>query len=102
MIAVLQAKKEGREIECRYLIEDAQNTGRWLDCFHRQPNFQEWDYRIKPEPPKPREWWTTTSDDGMPCKWCGFFKTPAEVSESALQAHGTNPLIHLREVLPES
>ena len=43
--------------------------------------------RVKPQPPKPREWWIT---DGN-CAW--------ETLDEALRAHW-NPT-HVREVLPD-
>lgn len=51
MIAVIQAHKEGETVEFRQRARS-----QWLDC--REPiwDFSDFDYRIKPTPPKPREW----------------------------------------------
>lgn len=52
MIAVLRAAKEGKVIQftSNRRIEDWQ-SGQRLGF-----NFDDFDYRVKPEPPKPREW----------------------------------------------
>lgn len=46
MIAVLQAAKEGKKIQCRR-VDD--NTNRWDDTSMPDWNFWDFDYRVKPE-----------------------------------------------------
>jgi hypothetical protein len=60
MIAVLQAHKDGKKIECRT---------KWEECWKAAPtnpcwNFDLYDYRIKPEPPKPKELWVNEYASG--------------------------------------
>lgn len=53
MIAVLQADKEGKTIEWS---TKGLGEPRWTADVNRW-NFSSFDYRVKPEPPKPREFW---------------------------------------------
>lgn len=58
MIAVIAADRDGKVLQARR--RDGTSYS-WEDCITGDPlriflNFQEWNYRIKPEPPKPREW----------------------------------------------
>lgn len=90
-IAIIQAMKEGKKIQCR---ADGWNDDLWTACFHDAPNFVDWIYRVKPEPPKPREWWLCTD-------------TPERIYEvRAYDVHqagvDAQHQIHVREVLPVS
>lgn len=55
IIEVVRAHKEGKQIECI-----PRGEGRWKETFFEgKPiswNFHLFDYRVKPEPRKPREW----------------------------------------------
>lgn len=55
IIAVVQAHKEGKQIEWRELGFQAEHM--WMNA-GEQPtwDFRHWEYRVKPEPRKPREW----------------------------------------------
>lgn len=53
MIAVIQAHKAGKAIEVR---DRGWPIAHW-GASDPNWNFLCYDYRIKPEPPKPREWW---------------------------------------------
>lgn len=48
-------------------------------------------YRVKPAPPKPREWWIEISPSGM---------TSMAHPEPPEKMDGRNTLVHVREVLP--
>ena len=57
MLAVLEAWKAGKEIQHRGGSVDA-----WSDCCIKPPFQPSWDfyttqYRVKPEPREPREFW---------------------------------------------
>lgn len=55
MIAVINAYQQGKELQRRQW-----NTGAfedWKDCGLIAWDFSKTEYRIKPEPPKLREWW---------------------------------------------
>lgn len=53
MIAVIQAHKDGKAaIECKSKSRD---VATWVPMWHWPFNFEGLDYRIKPEPRKPRE-----------------------------------------------
>lgn len=88
MIAVLQAHHEG------ILIQVRKPDGKWEDC--RQdpafffPAFDRLEYRIKPEPPKPREFYLRFS-----CASKQWIYTE-------LKSNGCDKCetIHVREVLP--
>ena len=52
IIAVVQAHKEGKKIQVRSRI-----CGSWAGCENPAWAFDNLDYRVAPEPRKPREWW---------------------------------------------
>lgn len=54
IIAVVQAHKEGKQIE--YKIRGSESHV-WLSSVAPAWNFYDYDYRVKPEPRKLREWW---------------------------------------------
>ena len=93
IIAVVQAHKEGKQIECR------PRAGQQDDWTKADPiwNFPFYDYRVKPEPPKPREWWLNEYD------FQAFFG-PHPTLEAAIagKTNGYLRSIHVREVLPET
>lgn len=82
IIDVVQAHLEGREIET-----SAKGCNRWHPTVVAPTwSFDVYDYRVKPEPPKPREFWicshpTTLNGIAAPCLVC--------VNQ-----------VHVREVLP--
>ncbi len=55
IIAVLQARKEGKIIQTRSHFHPLEG---WQDCTPVWDFYQN-DYRVKPELGKPREWWIT-------------------------------------------
>ena len=63
MIAVIQAHKEGKEIQFR-CVDDFDKT--WTGYSESSPSwdFSEFEYRIKPEPRKPREVFLREFDGG--------------------------------------
>jgi hypothetical protein len=48
MIAVIQAHKEGKTIQCRCSLE--YGGPHWQDCVDPKFNFAHGNYRVKPEP----------------------------------------------------
>lgn len=60
IIAVVTAHKEGKQIQYR---DSCRNTV-WLDVLpsHIGFDFRNLDYRVKPEPRKPREWVVWVND----------------------------------------
>ena len=60
IIAVVQAHKEGKKIQI-----SVKGSGDWC-FFDGDPswNFCTCDYRVAPEPRKPREWWAELPTDG--------------------------------------
>jgi hypothetical protein len=95
MIAVIQAHKDGKRLQ--YRLQDSGLGGPWKDT----PDdpmfaFNVSDYRVKPEPPKPREWWICYDHD------------PGESGAIICSVRQNEPLrstirkqVHVREVLPE-
>lgn len=116
MIAVITAHRDGKEIEVRAtkdgiacaklfskqppeVLADIETGERMteaqmLEWSPAKPpiqfNFSAWEYRIKPEPPKPREWWIVTGENGK------------VIAGTHACMHGI-PIgcVHVREVLPE-
>lgn len=91
MIEVLQAFKNGKVIQGR-----RKGVSEWRDATAGPGgawDFLTWDYRVKPEPPKPREWIAVPFEKG---RHGGSIYELRPVSD-AQHCFGT---IHLREVLP--
>ncbi len=90
MIAVLQAAKEGNNIEC--LLKDKPEIG-WYPCVPIW-DFNKWDYReAKPEP---REIWIPTEGLHGNHDYVAF-----NFSEAECLRRNIGPVIHFREV-PEN
>jgi hypothetical protein len=89
-IAVIEAHRDGKEIEARYRNRP-QLTNQWTECTDGTSwNFDFFEYRIKPEPPKPREWWLVMSGD-----------EPIAIRDCQLPPDSKyQPRVHVREVLP--
>ena len=92
MIAVIQAHKEGKDIEVK---REYEGSNFWCLTTHPTWDFTTFDYRIKPEPRKPREWWAV---------YCDKHRGPLRGSlEDARHDRDwkSEPIVHVREVLPE-
>ncbi len=61
IIRVVQAHKEGKKIEIRMNSGIGDN---WHVDGRPRWNFPEFDYRVAPEPRKPREWYMELREDG--------------------------------------
>lgn len=94
MIAVIQAHKDGKSLECRKHGESS-----WLDLTGLNPlfNFQGFDFRVKIEPPKPREWWINIYGNDMD----NVAIHSSEESASRGRAGIDVEVVHVREVLPK-
>lgn len=90
MITVLRAAKEGKVIEAKSKMHDQWKEYVGSHCF--VPDFQTYDYRVKPEP---REWWLL--DEGDYALGC---RTPDETNTRYKIRTMDRNLIHVREVLP--
>lgn len=80
---VMEAFRDGKAIQARAGSSEEKD---WLDVV--EPGWAPHvDYRIKPEPPKPREWW--------------LLPGTAYCSMSVVDYKPVGPMaIHVREVLP--
>jgi hypothetical protein len=63
ILAVVQAHKDGKPLQMRsnYLvgtgcIAQPLGTANWRGCTHPPWDFMNYEYRVAPEPRKPREW----------------------------------------------
>jgi hypothetical protein len=90
MITVLQADKDGKVIQCRHLYNDDEWADSLIPCW----NFGNFEYRIKPEQPKPREWWLNVY-----AHWAVLHNSKAE-ADRCVTASCRLECIHVREVLP--
>lgn len=100
MIEVIRAHKEGKTIECNSLANDL-NDG-WMDEPYPLWAFQLLRYRIKPEPPKPREFWIEAQNSyycgSSHCRQASILHHSKDRPEP-LYAGQLSELIHVREVL---
>lgn len=95
MIAVIQAHKNGKMIERR-----PKDVRDWSDETGPVWDFFSSDYRIKPEPPKPREFWLNRYELGRPAF---YGHTSLGAAEAFASMSGTRvEVIHVIEILPES
>lgn len=91
MIAVIQAHKDGKPIQRK---KEWAGDKCWSDLSVPTFDFTNFDHRIKPEPPKPREFWLNTySTSAAGC----VHSSREEADRSA--SHIRLECIHLREVL---
>ncbi len=86
IIEVVQAHKEGKQIQTR----DHFGHSGWQNC-HPVWDFYHNDYRVKPEPRKPREWWIHLNASGM-----------HEVHETTENRSHCGHCILVREVMDDS
>jgi hypothetical protein len=97
MIAVIAAHRDGKEIEARYRNRP-QLTNQWAKCTVGVSwDFNLFEYRIKPEPPKPREWWLYLCP-----RYASFHSFNSRTQEQAeeLKCGECEEVIRVREVLP--
>ena len=101
ILEVVQAHKEGKQIQCSKRISipvwGTGPDGNWSDCGVLGStiiwNFIEYDYRVKPEPRKPREWWIKMGTHG-------YGGMPDVIT--SMRPHSdihTEDYIHVREVI---
>jgi hypothetical protein len=99
MIAVLRAAKEGKQIQHRRATPPFE-SGIWINSYGGCSwDFSEYDYRVKPEPPKPREWFLVSHANNEPCSVCGLHSSR---NEAATGRNNLMGVIHVREVLEEN
>ena len=116
MIAVITAYKEGKTVQARRTTHGREldnalnNSGRsshligigamqplnvdidqWHDVTNLRGNFVHYDYRVKPEPKKPREWWIRP--ESLEKEMLAFYETAASPYR--------HNFIHVREVIDE-
>lgn len=91
MIEVLRAHRDGRKVQWKFHQPVCGAGADWTDlCTAEHPfNFSITDYRVKPEPPKPREW---------DLRGWHVYEVGGAGSINALADVGNNP-IRVREVL---
>ncbi len=89
IIAVVQAHKEGKQIQ---VLEIHSGLG-WVNVSENKPNwnFGGTNYRVAPEPRKPREWWVIKRDNGS-----SFNEF---VAYECKQSYCDKEQIHVREVI---
>ena len=92
IIAVVQAHKEGKKIQNRYAMQpgEANRYNEWIAIDNPSWNFFNYDYRVAPEPRKPREFWLVEyhwTSQGEP-----FFRNEPHKEYA----------IHVREVIDDS
>jgi hypothetical protein len=83
IVAVVQAHKEGKQIQLR-----CSNIPEWTNVVRNEPrwNFEFIEYRVAPEPRKPREWTVFVTPDKQIISW----------NNGTVDAYG---LIRVREVM---
>jgi hypothetical protein len=90
MIAVITAHRDGKKVEFRRNGDD-----RWGVVDDPVWDFALGEYRIKPEPPKPREWWVNVYSN--PDRNC--LHTSRERADKCM-GNDRIACVHVREVLP--
>lgn len=82
IVQVVEARRDGSRIQFRRRYHE---NGPWEDTDSKpQWDFIRFDYRVKPEPPKPREWWIYPVDGNLSC---------------SIEGSPTAGFVHVREVM---
>ncbi len=97
IIAVVQARKDGKRIQSRASEEyygRKFNEEEWGDSDPAAWDFYHQDYRVAPEPRKPREWWLIVDNEAfvIGCE------SPSETMSRYLKKDQSG-LVHVREVI---
>ena len=95
MIAVIQAHKEGKKLECR---SADLSGGKWHPVLEPSFNFKLVEYRVKPEP---REFWLAYHDLGRDVIHGVFLDNEAAMERWQSLVPGDRTVIHVREVLAD-
>ncbi len=92
IIAVVQAHKEGKKIEWRFDAGRIQNATAYWEPLTESWNwgdFRDREYRVAPEPRKPREWWIELRCDGS---FIQMFTHSAQLTRGG-------ELVHVQEII---
>lgn len=89
-VEVLQAAEAGKVIECRFIREGA--NGAWVEKTHRHWDTFDFDYRVKFEPPAPREWQAAVLTNGV-------IVSAGAGLPSLSRTEGVSEFVRVREVL---
>jgi hypothetical protein len=91
LLPIIQAFAEGRAIQWRASLYDPWIT---IDCLGDISLAEGFEYRIKPEPTKPREWWINEYASRMDAydsrEWADLYAGPDRIR-----------CVHVREVLDD-
>jgi hypothetical protein len=92
LLPIIQAFAEGKAIQWRASLYDPWIT---IDCLGDIPDAKGFEYRIKPEPTKPRDWWINEYANGI--------GAPYISRDQADECAGSNRIrcILVREVLDD-
>jgi len=91
-LPIIQAWSEGRQIQFRTVDVWVDVGDRTQLIFFNNPE----DYRVKPEPPKPREWWINRYTHLDDC----IHASKADADRNATSCR--IECVHVREILDES
>jgi hypothetical protein len=96
---ISDALRAGETVQFR-ADDGASTVIRWLDCSSRWSDwsFCYYQFRIKPKPRAPREWWGAVNDNDCLC-CCYANKTTGKAAFDSVGGH--KEFVHVREVLPE-
>ncbi len=93
IIAVVTAAAGGAKIEFRDCLDA---SGPWFETAIPDWNFHRFDYRVRPEPPKPREWWIAAYRTN---RMAHVFRSEHDAQSLCYITELAEPFIHVREVL---
>jgi hypothetical protein len=99
-IAVMTAFRDGKAVEFRCTT----TNNRWMTTDKPVWNFHEIEYRVKPEPPKPREFWLKGVPPGfiMARNNGGGIELRVKNKEDDLVEYARAGFVLFQEALPES
>jgi hypothetical protein len=92
ILEVVQARKNGKQIEILYDTRHGYTYETWITTDIDSWDFLNHDYRVKPEPPKPREFWL-----------CKYNSSPTDYSvwSHPVKQYNADEVIHVQEVLED-
>lgn len=98
MVEVIRAHAAGKRIEIR--DSNPGHKRNWVDSMPMFLwDFINWEYRIKPEPPKPREWILELHEERV--IGSDGYSTIRHSATQETHRHQGKKFVHVREVLPD-
>lgn len=92
LLPVIEAYAKGKVVQFAYYLSGVRQWEVYNETRYIELGNPHYEWRIKPEPPTPREWWA--------CLFCNLFRSAYISGHPTTCDHCATPLTRVREVLP--